>query len=137
MRWTVEAPAHSPLIVNQTQADDGQVFPCNVCLPASHDFSFPLPNIDRAIGTRNICVAGLLLSCAISAICLALTLWDFKSGRIFRDLSGEYMHDQPGEHTFFLSITAQELVKLAINICITFCTDCMGYIHATSLRWAL
>ena len=39
--------------------------------------------------------------------------------------------------TFSLNKFALELTPLAINVVVLVVTECLGYIHATSLRWAL
>ncbi|KAF2686898.1 hypothetical protein K458DRAFT_429821 [Lentithecium fluviatile CBS 122367] len=95
------------------------------------------PEYDKALGTRNTCVAGLLFSFAVSITCISLAPWAFRGRRAFLAQSGGYTVDKQGERTFFLASASQELVKLAVNICIAISTDCMGYIHATSFRWAL
>ena len=96
-----------------------------------------LPAFDKAYGTRNVCIVGLALSWAISLVCLVLSPWTFRTGEIYLDQSGGYTHDGQGERILFLGTREQELVKLVLNICIALLTDCLGYIHACSLRWAL
>ena len=96
-----------------------------------------IPAFDKAHGTRNFCIAGLVFSWGIAVVCIALVPWTFRSGRTFPAQNGGYTADGQGEHIFFLSARNQELIKLAVNVCITLCTDCLGYIHSTSLRWAL
>ncbi|KAI9715228.1 MAG: hypothetical protein M1828_000926 [Chrysothrix sp. TS-e1954] len=96
-----------------------------------------LPPYDQALGTRNICVAGLLFSWALGFTCIGLAQWTFRGGQAFLARTGGYTVDNNGEHTFSLNGASQEVVKLVINICIAICTDCLGYIHSTSVRWAL
>ena len=103
----------------------------------SNDSAKTLPSYDKALATRNTCIGGLCLSWLIAIACLLLARWTFKSGQIFRTQTGGYTHNGQGERVFFLSTARQEIVKLAVNVCISFCTDCLGYIHSTSTRWAL
>ena len=102
-----------------------------------HSRMHKLPSYDRATGTRNTCLAGLLFSWLISIACITLAHWTFNSVQSYRTPTGGYSHNGQGERVFFLSTVCQELVKLAVNICISFCTDCLGYIHSVSTRWAL
>lgn len=96
-----------------------------------------LPAYDRGLVTRNICIGGLVLSWLVSIACIILARWTFRSGQLFRTQNGSYTHNGQGERVFFLSTVRQELVKLAVNVCVSFCTDCLGYIHSASTRWAL
>ncbi|KAH7077592.1 hypothetical protein BKA63DRAFT_508564 [Paraphoma chrysanthemicola] len=96
-----------------------------------------LPPFDKANGTRNTCIAGLVLSMMVSIACIIIATWAFKGRRAFLLQTGSYTVDRYGQRTFFLGSTEQALVKLAVNVAITLCTDCLGYIHSTSFRWAL
>lgn len=96
-----------------------------------------LPAYDKGLMTRNTCIGGLVFSWLVSIACITLAHWTFQSGQLFRTESGGYTHNGQGERVFFLSTVNQELVKLAVNVCISFCTDCLGYIHSASTRWAL
>lgn len=96
-----------------------------------------LPAYDKGLMTRNTCIGGLIFSWLVSIACVTLAHWTFQSGQLFRTQNGGYTHNGQGERVFFLSTVRQELVKLAVNICISLCTDCLGYIHSASTRWAL
>lgn len=87
--------------------------------------------------TRNTCIAGLLFSWSIGIVCLTVAHWTFKSAQRFQTHSGSFTHNGQGQRVFFTSTVNQELVKLAVNVCISLCTDCLGYIHSVSTRWAL
>jgi hypothetical protein len=49
-----------------------------------------LPAYDRAIGTRNACIAGLLFSFAVSITCISIAPWAFRSRKAFQIQSGGY-----------------------------------------------
>ena len=84
-----------------------------------------LPSFDRAITTRNICIAGLLSTWIIALACLVFGAYSLRVGE---DWSSN-LHRLP--HSL------GETLPLLFNVLITLCTDCLGYIHGTSLRWAL
>ncbi|KAI0459493.1 hypothetical protein F5B21DRAFT_455056 [Xylaria acuta] len=109
----------------------------NQSAPTNLTANEQLPKYDKATGTRNVCIVGLSLSWAVSITFIALAPWIFRSSQAFLTRSGAFTIDSAGEHTFFLSTASQQVIKLAVNISISICTDCLGYIHATSLRWAL
>jgi hypothetical protein len=85
-----------------------------------HDASNNLPIYNRANGTRKTCVAGLVFSSLVGTGFLILGI--LAKGRT---------------KTFSLNKFALELIPLAINVVVLVVTECLGYIHATSLRWAL
>jgi hypothetical protein len=97
-----------------------------------------LPPFDEARGTRNFCLAGLLFCWAVSIVCFSLVPWTFQAVTgVYQGIGGGFTADVQGQHTFFIDKYSQELIKLAVNICIAICTDNLGYIHSTSLRWTL
>jgi hypothetical protein len=49
-----------------------------------------LPAYDRAIGTRNACIAGLIFSLAVSITCISIAPWAFRSRKAFQIQSGGY-----------------------------------------------
>ena len=75
---------------------------------------------NRANGARKACIAGLVFSTVIGFGFIVLGA--LASGR------GQVYH---------LNSVALELIPLAINIVVLIITESLGYIHATSLRWAL
>ncbi|KAI4283107.1 MAG: hypothetical protein L6R38_002410 [Xanthoria sp. 2 TBL-2021] len=129
------------------KVDKDQVFadaqPLVDILPGEEDIRWlhrnvqSLPSYDKGIGTRNTCMGGLIFSWLASIACITLARWTFKSVQSYRTSTGGYSHNRQGERVFFLSTARQEIVKLAVNVCISACTDCLGYIHSVSTRWAL
>jgi hypothetical protein len=83
-----------------------------------------LPNFDPAHGTRTACAVGLVVSWIASVACIATAV----SIYLLRNLLVQPLG--------FLGLYG-EFVPLVLNLGAAFCTDCLGYIHATSLRWAL
>jgi len=83
-----------------------------------------LPGFDKDLGTRRVCIYGLVISWVLSTICVGL---------------GSYTTRTPFPR---LSVKRElrilvEILPLAINVVITLCVECLGFIHTTSLRWAL
>ena len=86
-----------------------------------------LPDFDKALDTRNICIAGLVFSWLLSTAFLFFGV----VGLAPRHLGFKFSVPR---HT--ASILAETL-PLAVNILITACINCLGYIHTASLRWSL
>lgn len=81
--------------------------------------------LDKALETRNCCVAGLSVSwfvgvAAIGGGCYCVYLGLYERGA-----------------QFVIPHLAKEVLPLGINIIVTFLNESMGYIHSTSLRWSL
>lgn len=87
-----------------------------------------LPPFDKALGTRNICIAGLAFSwlLSISSLFLAIVV-------LVPDHLGFAGFSFP-KHT---DTILPEAIPLVVNILITACIDCLGFIHTASLRWSL
>jgi hypothetical protein len=83
-----------------------------------------LPDYDRGLVTRRLCIVGLVG--AWIAIISCLVLGGIITARVSANL---YQTD--------LTWTSGPFVSLAVNIFVVFITDAMGYIHGVSLRWAL
>lgn len=83
-----------------------------------------LPDFDKDLGTRRVCIYGLVISWILSTICVGI---------------GSYTMRTPFPQ---FGVKQQlrillEILPLAINVVITGCVECLGFIHTTSLRWAL
>ena len=100
-----------------------------------------LPPFDRALRTRNICVAGIAISYILSVVCIGLPIYTYvRSANFARELRKYYGFDylytswclgvvlDPGSRT---------VVDLVLNAAVTICTEALGYVHTASLRWAL
>ncbi|RDW84384.1 hypothetical protein BP6252_01974 [Coleophoma cylindrospora] len=86
----------------------------------------PCPAYDKANTTRQLCILGISISWIVSIICVGLGLHTL-------------VRDPEGGEAFFppMSKGAHVAIPLALNVAVSFCTDCLGYVHSTSLRWAL
>jgi hypothetical protein len=84
-----------------------------------------LPDFDRAISARNLCVGGLLATWIISLSCIGFASYSLNIGQ------------QWTQQLYNLPNRVGEVLPLLFNLIITLCADCLGYIHGTSLRWAL
>jgi len=84
-----------------------------------------IPGFDKALSTRNICVTGLFITWALSLGSLAFAAYSLDIGQTWE------------ANLQRLSHSLREFMPLLFNIAITACIDCVGYIHSTSLRWAL
>jgi len=83
------------------------------------------PEFDRAISTRNICICGLVATWLVSLFCIGFASYSIHIGENW------------GHRLYQLPHLASELLPLIFNLVVTLCADCLGYIHGTSLRWAL
>ncbi len=102
-------PVHyAPLELQSTKYDNG----------TTDSESRPIYN--RGDRTRKTCTIGLVLSTVTGIGFIIL-------GAVARGRS----------KTFHLNSAALELIPLAINVVVLLITECLGYIHSTSLRWAL
>lgn len=81
-----------------------------------------LPEYDKALDMRKICIAGLVLSWLASLACIGAAAYAFSRHAAIR---------------YHFSLALAEILPLLFNIFITLCIDCLSYIHTTSLRWAL
>lgn len=87
-----------------------------------------LPDFDRALTTRNICIIGLLVSWIIVAACSVLAYLMLNgAGPVGTGIIGR---NPP-------STILQAIIALLLNIVVACCTECLGYLHSISLRWAL
>lgn len=79
----------------------------------------------RALGTKRVCIFGLICSWVSGFGILAFGCW----------LAWQYNNHK---HMYWtLPHLVAELMPLAINLVVTLLTQSTGYIHAVSLRWSL
>lgn len=104
-----------------------------------HGLSAPAP-FDKALGTRKWCIIGL-------GFCYVLSITLICTGSAFWNLSGYdvypiwYCYGLRPKIVYYgvsgLPKSSVEIWLLAFNLLVTLATECVGYIHTTSLRWAL
>ncbi|MBA7491031.1 hypothetical protein ES702_01576 [subsurface metagenome] len=87
----------------------------------------PLPSFEIEKGTWKLCVVGLSITILLSIGCIGFATNTFIHEKCFCQ----------DEEPRFYSSTIKEIASLIFNICVTVCTETLGFIHATSLRWAL
>jgi hypothetical protein len=88
-----------------------------------------LPDFDRGSNTATACMTGLAFAWLAIVSCLIASILIIKNsaGQFFGKISRQVP----------LSTADAEATALVLNIFVAVLTDSMGYIHATSLRWAL
>jgi len=79
--------------------------------------------LDIGIWTRNICVAGLVLSWVSGFVGIIVGAW--------------LTHTHGFGGLTLSSDIAAELLKLGINVYVTILNEAMWFIHTVSLKWAL
>ena len=93
-----------------------------------------LPEYDVSRTTAIFCITGLIFTWLVVIACLIATILVIKlprsSSKIYFPLSTTLRYIR-------LSTTASEVLSFTINILVALITDSLGYIHGTSLRWAL
>ncbi|KAH7067691.1 hypothetical protein BKA63DRAFT_522641 [Paraphoma chrysanthemicola] len=89
-----------------------------------------LPEYDKAHSTKKFCVAGIWFSALLGMSCLA-TCGPVFQHRIHDD------SDTQGVYILRASSLMGHVISLCINMVVAACTDVLGYVHATSLRWTL
>lgn len=107
----------------------------------SHDdLTLPLPPFDQALETRKWCIVGLAF-CYVLSIALTCTgsvLWASTGYQVYQSVScGTGPKDPYYPASSLTRKGSVEAVLLVLNLMVTLATECVGYIHATSLRWAL
>jgi uncharacterized membrane protein YqjE len=92
-----------------------------------------LPPYDEALHTERWCIAGLIASYILSISLIILGIVSFKKADL---LHLAWSYDQIW---IFASINAaaREIIVLIFNSIVTAVAEWLGYIHGTSLRWAL
>jgi hypothetical protein len=111
-----EPTTHESEPFNDTQLD-AQAEECELV-----EYGFKQQRLDpnRGDGIKLACLCGLVFSALFGLGCTVL-------GSIFTNYGGIWN----------LSLVESELVPLALNIPILLTIEVTGYIHSTSLRWAL
>jgi hypothetical protein len=100
-----------------------------------------LPPYDKALSTRKWCIVGLVYSYLIAFILLIVGTYlyvrrGWRAGP--RPSGGGWIdRDYPLQSIKPMSTSSRELSLLALNFLVTLPTEAIGYVHATSLRWAL
>ncbi|KAF4627697.1 hypothetical protein G7Y89_g10458 [Cudoniella acicularis] len=87
-----------------------------------------LPGFDKGLTTRNICIAGLVASWILGILGLIFAGFMIKEGGLRG--AGSVGNENPPIFTKFG-------FPLLANLGVALSTECMGYIHSVSLRWAL
>ena len=92
----------------------------------------------RGDATRRLCLSTVAISIAAAIACIALGASVFKGQESDPRDSYEETNDYP-HHWTTISVTPveAEILPLALNAIITVFLDGLGFIHATTLRWAL
>jgi hypothetical protein len=88
--------------------------------------SSKLPNFDKGRTTKLACIWGLALVWVVIVACIAIGIVAVRKGA--------------GESCMYpttLSTGGAEALSLGVNTLLTLCIEALGYIHGTSLRWAL
>lgn len=87
----------------------------------------PLPSLNRDLSTRNVCVVFVALAWATGLGALGGGLWVLSS-HAWTESTRTIVH---------LPEIVKQLAPLALNLWLTLLLDGVGYVHATSLKWAL
>ncbi|KAK3174149.1 hypothetical protein OEA41_001393 [Lepraria neglecta] len=93
-----------------------------------------LPPFDKASGTRLACIAGIGASYIIALVCLAGSIYLHIQNA---DTGSSYFQIRTWTMRVPLASAPRIILNLILNIAVTLCTECLGYVHYTSLRWAL
>lgn len=72
--------------------------------------------------SRILCTLGLVLSLSVSLACIIFAVI------ISSNIELRY---------YDISLSMEKIIPLALNFAVTLSTECLGFIHATSLKWAL
>lgn len=103
------------------------------------DGASKLPPFDRALGTQRLCFIGLAFSYLASLGLVVGGAWLFHSAE--QKLTPVEVELGYGSDPVLVIGTIpsayRELLGFIFNASVTVFTDCLGYIHATSLRWSL
>jgi hypothetical protein len=83
--------------------------------------------LNKAIGTRHCCVAGLCAAWFTGFAAVAGGVYC-----IYLDMS-----DTGRQSHFIIPHAAKEVLPLGLNILVTFLNESVGYIHSCTLRWSL
>ncbi|KAF4542841.1 hypothetical protein BFW01_g4856 [Lasiodiplodia theobromae] len=87
----------------------------------------PLPSLNRDLSTRNVCVIFVVLAWATGLAALGGGLWVLSS----------HAWTESAPTIIQLPEIVKQLAPLALNLWLTLLLDGVGYVHATTLKWAL
>jgi hypothetical protein len=100
----------------------------DIALTTTASLPEALSNFDASQTTAKLCTIGLLITWLAVIGCLVAAVLVMKGPGESVDSFLRYIP---------LSNKAAEALSFIINILVACVTDCLGYIHGTSLRWAL
>ncbi|KAF2790657.1 hypothetical protein K505DRAFT_327449 [Melanomma pulvis-pyrius CBS 109.77] len=125
-------------------------------LPFPNPGERELPPFDEALSTRKRCQRGLVLSYLLSITLIICGIVSYVYVNRARNRAEAYRLNYPTDREdavsgpvldaeiFYptlivgkLSTGPKEVVTLAFNTIVTMVTECLGYVHSVSLRWAL
>jgi hypothetical protein len=109
--------AKNPLAQAQAQSNDDREF--------ETDENSALPEFHGSLETRRICIAAVVI---MALLCLATFI---ASIVIFKLRTPTFLYRAP------ITTRLAEPISFSVNLVLTQCLESLGYIHATSLRWAL
>lgn len=101
--------------------------------------STQLPPFDKALHTRKLCWIGLTMSYVTSLVLIiAGVVVFYLSGHRKKPTNQWYPWPRhPVVGNWEMPTAGKECTVLIFNGIVTALTECLGYIHSTSLRWAL
>jgi len=104
-----------------------------------HDEPAELPDYERDTKTKKFCIIGLVLAWVGIACCISLSVYIIATNGSYRIGEGEDSIDVKSCLVREVRITdaIAEALAFLVNIIVTLLIDTMGFIHSTSLRWAL
>lgn len=126
-------------------------------LRSTKEHKFTLQNVSKALlSTRNICILALLLGWTASISCIVMGVYmiytplpldsAFKGKRVAigtcnfcfsAGFEGNGEFNRSGHRIYAMPKSVQLFITLGLNATANVLLDCIGYIHATTLRWAL
>ena len=108
-----------------------QMLPNHPVGRSSSEFE-PLFKYEKGLQIRNMCIAGMVVSyfLGVAAFAASISLY-------MKDPDAEFTAGRGWSKSTSLSTSSRFAVDLSLNSVIAICTESLGYIHSTSLRWAL
>lgn len=116
---------------------DGQKSGVNHMVCATEQLSGfgTLPHYDYGQSTKFNSIVALSISVALGILALVTSTFVLQTSGIKIETTGYTYLD--GLRPITLSLEASRVLSLLANFVIAGCTESLGYIHSTSLRWAL
>ena len=87
----------------------------------------PLPPLKVGRLSHRLCITGLVKTAICSLVAIGFSARSFVRWKSFTN----------DEEPLFHSNVTKEITSLIFNICVALSMETVGFIHATSLRWAL